>query len=324
MPNPPRWMTEMPFRLIGVLVLLGAGWGLVGVLSKPIVQAGHGIYGIILWQMVVGAVILSLLTVLRGRRVPMFDRSFGPSFGLSARRHLPLYAFVALCGTILPNAASYLALDHLPAGIMAIIIAAVPMFAFPIALVLKSESFDLKRLFGLLAGLVGVAILAGPQASLPEGATFWIAIALIAPALYGVEGNVVAKYGTGGLDLVQVLAGASIIGIPFAAAMCLVTGGWVSPFSGWDHTKILIVTNSIIHAFVYSGYVWLVGRAGPSFAAQVSYLVTGFGVLWAMLLLDERYGPAVWGALAVMFLGLFLVQPRAERASPSEGETTGI
>ena len=69
---------------------------------------------------------------------------------------------------------------------------------------------------------------------------------------------------------------------------------------------------ALIHALVYAGYVWLVGRAGAVFAAQVAYLVTGFGVLWAMLLLGERYSRWVWAALALMLAGLALVQPRAD------------
>lgn len=302
-------MTEVQLRLIALLALLGAGWGLSGVLAKPVVDAGHGIYGILLWQLVIGAVVLAALARLRGKTIPM------------TRRHLPLYLFVALCGTVLPNAASYLALAHLPAGIMAIIIAAVPMFAFPMALALGTERFEGKRMIGLLAGLVGVMILAGPQTALPEGAWVWIAVALIAPALYGTEGNVVAKFGTRGLDPVQVLAGASIIGVPLAGAMCLITSGWIDLFVPWDASRGLIVINSLLHAFVYSGYVWLVGRAGASFAAQVSYLVTGFGVIWAMILLGERYSGWVFLALAVMFLGLFLVQPRPAPTNSPPRET---
>ncbi len=293
----------MSFRLLGLLALLGAGWGLSGVLAKPIVEAGHGTFGIILWQMVIGTIVLGGMTVLRGKTLP---------FG---RQHVAVYVFIALGGTILPNAASYTALVHLPAGIMAIIIAVVPMFAFPIALLLGSESFDFKRLLGLLVGLVGVVILAGPQSALPSGAWIWIAIALIAPLLYGIEGNVVAKWGTAGLDPIQTLAGASLVGSGIAAVLAIGTQGWIDPFTGWDHTKALIVVNSLLHACIYSGYVWLVGRAGASFAAQVSYLVTGFGVLWAMVLLNESYAGWVWLALGIMFIGLFLVQPRDEAPS---------
>ena len=58
----------------------------------------------------------------------------------------------------------------------------------------------------------------------------------------------------------------------------------------------------------------VVGRAGPVFTVQVSYLVTGFGILWAKLILGEAYPSAVWGALALMFLGMYLVQPRSKAA----------
>lgn len=73
-----------------------------------------------------------------------------------------------------------------------------------------------------------------------------------------------------------------------------------------------IVMSSLIHGVVYTAYVWLIGRAGAVFAAQVSYLVTGFGVVWAMFLLGERYSIWVWAAFGVLFVGLLLVQPRAQ------------
>jgi len=77
-----------------------------------------------------------------------------------------------------------------------------------------------------------------------------------------------------------------------------------------------MLATALIHALVYSTYVWLVGRAGSVFAARVSYLVTGFGVVWAMLLLGERYGVGFWAAVALMFLALALVQPRPTAAGP--------
>jgi drug/metabolite transporter (DMT)-like permease len=52
------------------------------------------------------------------------------------------------------------------------------------------------------------------------------------------------------------------------------------------------------------------------FASQVSYIVTGSGVIWAMVILDERFSSWIWAALAVMLLGLALVSPRPRAASP--------
>ena len=51
----------------------------------------------------------------------------------------------------------------------------------------------------------------------------------------------------------------------------------------------------------------------------MAYLVTGFGVLWSMLLLDERYSALVWVAFAILIAGIALVQPKAAEAVPVPG-----
>jgi hypothetical protein len=48
--------------------------------------------------------------------------------------------------------------------------------------------------------------------------------------------------------------------------------------------------------------------------------VTGFGVFWAMLLLGESYSGWIWAALALMLMGLFLVQPRPRAAACARQE----
>jgi drug/metabolite transporter (DMT)-like permease len=50
------------------------------------------------------------------------------------------------------------------------------------------------------------------------------------------------------------------------------------------------------------------------FARQIAYLVTGFGVLWSMALLGERYSAWVWAAFGLMLAGVALVQPLTEDA----------
>ena len=71
---------------------------------------------------------------------------------------------------------------------------------------------------------------------------------------------------------------------------------------------------SMLGSFAYGGYIWLIARTGPIFAAQISYLITGFGVVWSMLLLGERYSGWVWLALVLIMAGLFLVRPRTRAA----------
>ncbi|MDP5086923.1 MAG: DMT family transporter [Yoonia sp.] len=291
-------------RLTLILVMLGTGWGLTQPLTKITVMSGYQPLGIVFWQLLIGAVLLGTLRWRQIGRLPVSAKT------------LALWLMVAVLGTLIPNTASYRAAFHLPAGIMSIVIASIPMMAFPIALALGNDHFSLRRLLGLILGLMGVAFIALPEASLPERAMIaFLPLALVAPFCYACEGNILAKWGTAGLDPVQVLFGASAIGTVIALPLALGSGQFFVPSAPFILADATMVTTSIIHVVVYTGYVWLVGRAGAVFAGQVSYLVTGSGVLWAMLLLGESYSLWVWLALLCMAFGLMLVQPRvAEQA----------
>lgn len=287
--------------LPALLLLLGAGWGLTQPLAKIAVSDGYRHFGLIFWQVAIGAAILGAINAARGRGLPV------------TRRALGLYAVVALTGTVLPNAAGYEAARHLPAGILSITIAAVPVFAYPIAMALRLDRFAALRLAGVLAGLAGVWLLVGPDTSLPDPAmAAFVPLALLAPLFYAVEGNIVAWRGLGGLDPVQVLLGASLLAAVLVAPLALATGQFIDPRPPWGAPDLALALSSVVHALTYAAYVWMVGRAGPTYAALVSYFVTGFGILWSMAILGETYSGYVWTALGLMLVALFLVQPRAE------------
>ncbi len=298
--------------LIGVLALLGAGWGMTQPLAKIAVSEGYRHFGLIFWQFVIGIAVMSVLTAIRGR---------GFRFGA---RQIRLYFIIALIGTLIPNSASYEAVRHLPAGIISILMSLMPMFAFPIALAFGIDRFNWWRLAGLALGLAGVSLLIVPDASLPDAAVVaFIPLAMIAPLFYGLEGNVVAKWGTAGCDPIQVLLGASVVGAILTAPLAVYSGQWIDPRPPWGAPDAALVLSSMIHVFAYSTYIWLLGRAGSVFAAQTSYLVTAFGVLWAMLILSESYSGWIWAALALIFAGLSLVQPRHRIRALEEADAVG-
>lgn len=287
---------------LGALLILGAGWGFTVPLTKIAVSTGHEPLGLIFWQTLIGAAALGALRLAAGKAV---------------RLSLPLwrtFLLIACLGTVLPNSFSYLAAAHLPAGVMGIVISLVPVFAFPVALALGNDSFAWRRVLGLLAGLGGVLLLAGPQ-SLPEAAmVLWLPVALIAPFCYALEGNLVAKLGTQEMGPGHVLFGASVAAMLVSLPLALGTGQFIDPRGlAFGAAEYAVLGSAVVHVLVYTGYVWLVGRTGAVFAAQVSYIVTGSGVLWAMALLAETYSAYVWLALLLILGGVFLVQPRHKR-----------
>lgn len=287
------------------LVVTGAAWGATQPLAKVAVSEGYRHFGLIFWQTVLVGLLLGGLTLLRGKRLPLHAAA------------LRLYLFIAMIGTVAPGIASYQAAVHLPSGVLSILLSSVPMFALPIALALGTDRLSSARVLGLLLGLAGVALLVLPRASLPAGTpSVWIAIALIASACYALEGNVVAKWGTQGLDAVQVLTGASVLGAGLSLPLALASGQFITPTLPLGAPDKAVIASAVLHGFAYSAYVWLVGRAGAVFAAQVSYLVTLFGVTWAMLFLSEAYAGWVWAALILMMAGMTLVQPQRKPLVP--------
>jgi drug/metabolite transporter (DMT)-like permease len=289
------------------LIVMGAAWGATQPLAKIAVSEGYRHFGLIFWQTVLVGILLGALTWARGKRLPLHAAA------------LRLYLFIAVMGSVLPGVASYQAAIHLPSGILSILLSSVPMFSLPVALALGTDRLQGVRVLGLLLGLAGVALLVLPDASLPEGTeTAWIGIALIASACYAIEGNVVARWGTGGLDAVQVLTGASVLGALISLPLALGTDQFFVPWPPLGAPDQALIASALFHAFAYTAYVWLVGLAGAVFAAQVSYLVTLFGLLWAMLFLGEAYTGWVWAALALMMSGLALVQPRPKQLVPDQ------
>lgn len=293
-----------------VLVAMGAGWGVTQPLTKLAVSTGYGPFGLLMWQQVLGAALMAL--VCAALRRPL--RRDAPA--------LRAYLVIALVGAVLPNSISYTAAVHLPSGIMSLLLSVIPMFAFVIALGLGNERFAARRLVGLCFGLIGVVIIIAPAVDLGRPVpVFWAAAYLVVSMFYAFEGNYVARWGVAGLDPFQLMLGASVTGLVIVGPLMLATGQTVVPLWPLPVPQQALIGASLVHVLVYATYVWLVGRAGAVFAVQVSYLVTGFGLFWAWLLLGEGFSGAVWLALAAMFAGMYLVQPRALAADRAMGET---
>ena len=114
------------------LVACGAIWGLTLPLLRIAVSTGYPPFGLILWhKLIMAAVLAPLLAVMR----------LGP--GLAWRR-LGLFSGVAVFGAVLPGYFTFLTAADLPAGVRSLIIAVVPMFTLPIALLLGFERPDAR------------------------------------------------------------------------------------------------------------------------------------------------------------------------------------
>ena len=107
---------------------------------------------------------------------------------------LGFYAVTGLLCLALPNVAMFLALGHIPAGVMAMIVALMPMLTYCLTLSLRFENFTLAKVAGIACGFLGVLLIIGPRMGLPTtGLAPWVILAVATPALFSIGNVYVAR-----------------------------------------------------------------------------------------------------------------------------------
>lgn len=281
-----------------LLLLFGVCWGLTIPLSKVATSTGHQPIGLIFWQLLITVVILVVPTMVRKLPMPL------------SARHLSYYFGIAIIGTLIPGTFSFWSYAYLPAGIVAIVIAMVPMFAFVIALMLGQEIFRYQRLTGIFLGVFALMLIALPKASLPENVGMALLILPLVTAIaYGAEGSFISKFDPNDTNPITSLLVASVLGIFVAAPIAFFRGDFVDLSSTWGKAEVALVCGSALHGVTYAGFIWLIKRAGPVFSSQIAYIVTLAAVFISWLFLNETYAWTIWFSLVLMVAGLWLVQP---------------
>ena len=283
------------------MLVIGILWGGTIPLMKTAVSTGYQPLGLIVWQLVIGILILGVFLLIQGWRPKL------------TREKLIFYGLLSIFGTLLPNGFSYVAAAQLPGGVMAIAIATVPMFTLVMALGLRLEKFSMMRVLGVLIGFAAMVMIAVPQTSLPDPSkAIFVLVALIAPLSYGVETNLIAAKTPKDTDATSTLFMASVLGLMVAAPLAAGSGQWIDFTGKWDVPIYALIAASVIHSVTYVGFIWLVGFGGPVFGVQTAYPVTLSGVVLSIIFLGEGYSIWIWGALVLVMTGLMLVQPKLE------------
>ncbi|MET0279625.1 MAG: DMT family transporter [Steroidobacteraceae bacterium] len=288
----PAWITPVE------LLLLGAVWGASFMFMRVAVPS-FGPFALVEVRLALGAVML----------LPFLWRE---------RRHFSGPTWLRIAGISAINSALPFALfawgaERAPAGIGAISNATTAMFAAIVAFAFFGERIGGRRIIGLIAGFLGVVVLASGKT---EGASVGSAAlaGTLAALLYGVGINLARRY-LAGLPPSAVAAANLLCASLLLAPLALLT--WpeqpVTAHAWWSALALGILCTGL--AFVL--YYRLIYRIGAPRAATVTYLIPLFGVMWAWLVLDEAVTQTMAIACALILGGVALSQqgPRAPGAS---------
>jgi drug/metabolite transporter (DMT)-like permease len=199
------------------------------------------------------------------------------------------------------------AAQRAPAGVVAISNATVVMFTSIVAFLLFGEKISKRSALGLLAGFVGVAVLASGKTAGGGNVLHAASAGVFASILYGFGGNFTKRY-LHDLPPSAVAAGtvlcASIVVAPLAAVT------WPStpiPAVSWLSAVLL---GALCTGLAYFLFYRLLYRIGAPRTSTVTYLVPLFGVIWAWVFLSEPLTLSMAIAGALILGGVALSQQR--------------
>ena len=226
---------------------------------------------------------------------------------------------VALVNTAIPFWLLSWGETRIDSGLASIIQASVPIFNALIAFAAFHEvRVTGVRLLGVGGGFVGVALLVGAQR---EGKVLG-ALAVVGMAFcYGVGGLLTGRYLTRVRPIVVALASTSI-----ATLVALPLGAAEAPghMPGWKTIGSVVALGIPGTALAYLLFFALISGAGAAYTSLVTYLIPPIALAYGAIFLDERFGAAALGGLALILAGVALGSGtvrvrRARVAQPSDG-----
>jgi len=138
------------------MLAIGIAWGATTSLGKIAVSTGLHPIGITVWQTLLMALVLTIAVRATGRQLPL------------SRQHLLFFLGLGLLGSALPHPLGYYAARHLPASVISVVLATIPLATMVLATLAGIDRPTHLRLVGLLLGFAAIALIILPQGSLAE------------------------------------------------------------------------------------------------------------------------------------------------------------
>ncbi len=213
--------------------------------------------------------------------------------------------FVQAClNTVTPQIFIAWAERSVDAGLATILNSTSPIFTFLLtALVTRHEAVSGRKLFGVMAGVVGVGLIVGAEALDGLGRDLWAQLAIVAATLCSAGGAIFGK-GFKGLHPLTPAAGSLIAGaVLLAPASLIVDRPWtLSP--SMASILALLALAVFSSALAFSIYFRLLQTLGSVSVTAQAYLRVPIGVFIAWLFLGETLTLAGWIGLACVIAGV--------------------
>jgi drug/metabolite transporter (DMT)-like permease len=293
--TPERQMTLNDW---GLLLLLSLLWGctflFVGIGVKEIPPLT-----LVLLRVGIAAAILFVIARARGIELPQTWVAWQPYIGL------------AILNNVIPFTLIAWGQQHIASGLASVLNASTPVFSLLFARAFAGDPIAGNKLGGVIIGIVGVAVLLGPDLStLGLGlSTLGMLAVLGAAASYGMTAVWARRVrGEAPLKLATAQLMASTVMMTVLAAWG--DKFWNLPMPSTPAILAVLGSATISTAVAYLIFFRIVTTAGPQNANLVTLLIPPSAILLGALVLGERLTPQQIAGAIVIGLGLLVIDGR--------------
>jgi len=300
-PTVNRPMTVLEWTMLAALAAVWGGaffFNAVAVKELPV-------FMVVVARVSLAALVLLAVLKIAGIRMPSDRRAWMAFFGMG----------------LLNNAIPFLLIvwgqQHIASGVASILNASTPLFTVVLAhMMTTDEKLSGGRLFGVLAGLAGVAIMIGGDALYALGAGILPQLACLAAAVsYGFAGIFGRRFRAMGVAPMATAAGqlvaSSLVLLPVMLAL---DRPWSLAVPGMNAIAALIGIATLSTAFAYVLFFRLLAATGASNTSLVTLLIPVSAILLGTIFLGETLELRHLAGMAMIGLGLAAIDGRPWRA----------
>ena len=288
----------MSLRYWALIIGLGAVWGCSFLFNAVLIREISPLW-VSAGRVSIGALICWIYFVATRRKLPSDPKLY------------PQLLLLGILNYAIPFALFPYAEEHVASSIIGVINGMTPMTTVIVSQLWPGgEKATPNKIAGVVIGLLGAVLLASP--SLGAGSTEVVALlaALVATLCYALTLNYARRFK--GLDSATVasssLTGAAIVMIPIAlffSGVPVITKAetWASLFG------IAVFSTSFSFLLVY----WLLPRVGATNLSLNTFITPISAILLGVLVLHEGMAPIQIAGIAVIFIGLVVIDGRLLR-----------
>jgi drug/metabolite transporter (DMT)-like permease len=272
------------WSLLGLLsILWGGSFFFNGLVLKELPPLT-----VVFLRVAIAAIILLPLLFVYGIRLPKALSGWKPFFA------------IGFLNNVLPFSLIVIGQTYIPSGLASILNATTPLFTVVVMAIAGEEKLHLRRIAGVVAGLIGVIILHGDGFGFETGQTIGILLCLAAAFSYGLSALLARKV----LSNSPPLGTATFQMLASAAMMTVVAGlverPWQLPMPDAATWLAVIGLAALSTALAYIVFFQILRRSGATNVMLVTLLIPVTAILLGYLVLGESISSReIIGALVI-------------------------